>query len=309
MDSNTMLPKPPGVMDAPFAFDTLPSHVSAGVPLDLSFTIFPPHPSNELIVEHRSDGRERVAVRGWPEAVDTVTGAQRFRVRMPPLAPDETAQYSPVLRRAGLVVQALPTRWTRGIRAAAAPAAPEASQAPSTAVPRYEWATEFLGALTARLVTPPESFGPGPDGMHITYTIESGEIHGPRINGKVRGGDWMVLRHDGVGVAESRLTYETHDGALILSRYTGILDLGHDAYERAQRNEFEADPPVVLTPQFITSHPDWLWLNRLQCLAVGRASMTAMILRVDIYAIRAGQPLSASGLPRVDCPPLIGDVH
>ena len=186
---------------------------------------------------------------------------------------------------------------------------PDTAQDAPTAVPRYQWASEFLGAFTVKLINPPELFGPGPDGMHITYYIESGEIHGPKINGKVRGGDWMVLRHDGVGVAESRITYETDDGALLLSRYYGIFDLGPDGYQRAVRNEFEPVPPLVLAPQFITSHPNWLWLNRLQCLAVGRATMADLIVRLDIYAIRTGQPLPSSGLPRVDASALIGDIH
>jgi hypothetical protein len=224
---------------------------------------------------------------------------------MPPLAPDETAEYWPVVSRSGLVVEKLPARSTRGIQ----PTPSDIAPAPPTAVPRYQWASEFLGAFTVQLIKPPESFGPGPDGMHITYYIESGEIRGPKINGKVRGGDWMLLRHDGVGVAESRITYETGDGALLLSRYYGILDLGPDAYQRAQRNEFDPAPPLVLAPQFITSHPNWLWLNRLQCLAVGRADMVDLIVRLDIYAIRAGQPLPSSGLPRVDGPHLIGDIH
>ena len=299
----------PGLADPPLAFEALPSQVSAGVPLDLSFAVLPAHPSNQLIVERRSNGRERVAVRGWPEGLDPVTRAQRFRVRMPPLAPDESAEYSPVVTRAGLLVQALPARSTRGMRALVAPITPDTTQTPPTAVPRYQWASEFLGAFTVQLIKPPESFGPGPDGMHITYYIASGEIHGPKINGKVRGGDWMVLRHDGVGVTESRITYETDDGALLLSRYYGIFDLGADGYERAVRNEFDPVPPLVLAPQFITSHPKWLWLNRLQCLAVGRATMADLIVRLDIYAIRTGQPLPSSGLPRVEGPALIGDIH
>ena len=295
--------------DPPLAFEALPSQVSAGVPLDLSFSVLPAHPSNQLIVAFRSNGREHPAVRGWPEGADPATGAQRFRVRMPPLAPDETAEYSPVVQRSGLVVQRLPGRSTRGIQALAAQAAPDTAPTSSTAVPRYQWASEFLGAFTVQLVQPPESFGPGPDGMHITYFIESGEIRGPKINGKVRGGDWMLLRHDGVGVAESRITYETDDGALLLSRYYGILDLGPDGYQRAVRNEFDAVPPLVLAPQFITSHPNWLWLNRLQCLAVGRANMADLIVRLDIYAIRTGQPVPSAGLPRLDAPALIGDIH
>lgn len=299
----------PIAANPPVAFDALPTHIPAGVPVDLSFSVFPAHPSNQLIVGFKSDGRERPAVRGWPEGTDPATGAQRFRVRMPTLAPGETAEYSPVVQRSGLVVQALSTRSTRANQTPAALAAPRTMQASPAATPRYEWASEFLGAFTVKLIKPPESFGPGPDGMHITYYIESGEIRGPKINGKVRGGDWMVLRHDGVGVAESRITYETDDGALLLSRYYGVFDLGPDGYQRAVRNDFDPVPPLVLAPQFITSHPNWLWLNRLQCIAVGRATMADLVVRLDIYAIRTGQPLPSSGLPRIDGPALIGDIH
>jgi hypothetical protein len=205
------------ITDSPLPFEALPSEVSAAVPMELSFTVFPPHPSNLLIVRRKSDGVER-EVRAWPDGFDPVNGGQRFRARMPPLALGETVEYSPVLTRAGLVVETLPARSTRGIQGPGAPAGPDPTAESRATMPRYEWASEFLGAFTVRLVDPPESFGPGPDGMHITYYIESGEIRGPRINGKVRGGDWAVLRHDGVVIAESRITYETDDGALLLSR-------------------------------------------------------------------------------------------
>ena len=298
-----------GLADPPVAFEALPSQVIAGVPLNLLFSVLPAHPGNQMIVESKSNGREHPAVWGWPDGSDPATGAQRFRVRMPPLAPEETAEFLPVVQRSGLVVQRLPGRSTRGIPEPAILSAPDHAQAPATAVPRYQWASEFLGAFTVQLIDPPESFGPGPDGLRITFHLESGEIRGPKLNGKVRGGDWVVLRRDGVGVAEPHFTYETDDGALILSRYHGIVDLGPDGYERAVRNEFDPAPPLVLAPRFITSHPNWLWLNRLQCLAVGRAAMADLIVRLDIYAIRAGQPVPSSGLPQVDAPPLIGDIH
>ena len=241
-------------------------------------------------------------MRGWPSGRDPATGAQRFRALLPPLAPGETVEYTPVLTRSGLVVAVLPARTTRGVRAPAAPVAPDRTPPPPTAVPRYQWASEFLGAFTVQLAKPPESFGPAPDGLHITFYIASGEIHGPKINAKIRGegGDWMLVRRDGVGVADVRITYETDDGALLLSRYYGIFDLGPGGYERALRNEYDPVPPLVLAPQFVTSHPNWLWLNRLQCLAVGRVTMADLLVRFDLYAIRAGQPLPSSGLPRVD---------
>lgn len=295
--------------ESPLPFDALPTQFNAGVPVELWFSVLPAHPSNELLVQHRANGRERPAVRAWRDSPDPVTGAQRFRVRMPPLAPDETAEYLPLVRRAGLVVQTLTARSTRGVAMPSPQAEDDSARACATGSPRFQWASEFLGAFTVKLINPPESFGPGSDGMHITYHIECGEIRGPKINGKVSGGDWMLLRRDGVGVAESRISYETDNGARLLSRYYGIFDLGPNGYARAVRNEFDPQPPLVLAPQFITTHPNYLWLNRLQCIAVGRANMSELVARLDIYAIRTGQPLPSSGLPCVDTAPLIGEVH
>jgi Protein of unknown function (DUF3237) len=293
----------------PLAFETLPVQVSAGVPLDLSLTVSSSHPSNQLVVERRSNGLEQVPVRAWPDGVDPVSGTQRFRVRMPALVPGEAAEFVPVLTRAGLLIERLPARSTQGVQAPAAQAVLDGSPAMPAPTPRYQWASEFLGALTVQLAKPPESTGPAPDGIHIVYGIESGQIRGPKINGKVRGGDWIRLRRDGIGIAAPRITCETDDGAVLVSSYSGVVDFGPDGYDRAQRNDFDAHPPVVLTPQFTTAHPDWLWVNRLQCLGVGRVSMADSVVRFDIYAIRVGQALASSGLSPPNAPILAGDIR
>jgi hypothetical protein len=295
----------------PLAFEALPAEVRANVPHDVLFSVRPAHPSNQLRIERASSGREQSPVRAWPYDSDPVTGAQRFRAQLPPVAVDEMMEYKPVLTRSGLVVMELPARTTCGVDAptVAVPTAPD--RTPPTVVPRYEWGHEFLGAFTVQLAKPPESFGPAPDGLHITFYIESGEIRGPKINAIIRGegGDWMIVRRDGVGVADVRITYETDDGALLLSRYYGIFDLGPGGYERALRQEYDPVPPLVLAPQFVTSHPNWLWLNRLQCLAVGRVTMADLLVRFDLYAIRVGQPLLSSGLPRLPDKALDGDAR
>ncbi len=296
------------------AFEALPAQVPAGAALDVRLAVSPAHPANRLSVERRVEGRERPALPALPEQGGaTADGRQRFRVRLPALAAGETAEYTPVLSRAGLVVAVLPSRSVRGVAdEAAAPLPAGAPAARSAAGPRYEWASEFLGAFDVQLGKPPESFGPCPDGLHITFYIASGEIRGPRIGARIRpeGGDWMLVRRDGVGVCDVRITYECDDGALLLSRYHGTFDLGSDGYERALRGDYDPLPPLVLAPQFVTSHPRWLWLNRLQCLAVGRVDMAGLRVRFDLYAIRAGQPLASSGLPRAPgAVPLAGDIH
>ncbi len=314
-----MLPSLPKPQALPF--DALPATLPAGVAQAVLFTV-PAHPSNQLLVERHSAGRGLPALRAQPLAEAGNALTQRFIATLGPLDAGQVVEFRPLLMRSGLCVQTLAARRVVGV----APEAPAASAAgpttgPTTAptaiptpdptLPRYPWATEFLGAFNVQLVKPAESFGPTPEGLNVTFYIASGEIHGPRIRARIRGegGDWMLVRRDGVGVADVRITYECDDGALLLSRYYGIFDLGPDGYERALRNDYNALPPLVLAPQFITSHPNWLWLNRLQCLAVGRVTMADLRVRFDLYAVRVGQPLPSSGLPREADGPLIGDIH
>jgi hypothetical protein len=296
----------------PLPFEQLPAEVRPGTPLDVTFAALPAHPSNRLTIERTSNGRVLQPVQAWPVSNDAATRAQRFRAQLPPVGLGQSVEFTPLLSRSGLVVAQFPTRSARGVPLLVELVEHDSMSPPAdNAAPRYEWASEFLGAFTVQLAKPPESFGPVSDGLHIVFYIESGEIHGPRINAKIRGegGDWMLVRRDGVGVADVRITYETDDGALLLSRYYGIFDLGPGGYERALRNEYDPVPPLVLAPQFVTSDPKWLWLTRLQCLAVGRVTMADLIVRFDLYAIRVGQPLPSSQLPRVDGVELIGDVH
>jgi hypothetical protein len=294
----------PNLLREPLAFEALPAQVKAGLPLDVSFVISPAHPSNQLQIKITSGGRERSAVRAWPSGHYSAYGTQTFRAELPPIGTDEIVEYRPMLTRSGLLVAELPARTTRGVRERSTPIAPNRSPHIPENVPRYQWGSDFLGAFTAQLAKTPESFGPTPDGLNITFYIASGEIRGPKINATLRteGGDWMLVRRDGVGVADVRITYETDDGALLLSRYYGIFDLGPRGYERALSKQYDPVPPLVVAPRFITSHPKWLWLNRLQCIGVGGVTMAQLLVRFDLYAIRPGQPLPSSGLP-----PLEGD--
>jgi len=52
------------------------------------------------------------------------------------------------------------------------------------------------------------------------------------MRGRLRtvGGDWLLLRPDGVGLLDVRATMELDNGALIYTTYGGVVDLGPDGY-------------------------------------------------------------------------------
>ncbi len=83
-----------------------------------------------------------------------------------------------------------------------------------------------------------------------------------------------------------RATIETGEEALIYVSYTGVGDLGEDGYERFLRGELPGVVPLRAVPRFLTAHPDYQWLNRLQCLGIGQANLESLEVGYDVYALR-----------------------
>src|SRR3954447_9908818 len=62
-----------------------------------------------------------------------------------------------------------------------------------------------------------QRIGAVPHGARVTALIAGGQFDGPRLRGTVLpgGGDWTLLRGDGVLELDLRITLQTDDGALI----------------------------------------------------------------------------------------------
>jgi len=136
---------------------------------------------------------------------------------------------------------------------------------------------------------PPEFIGPTPDGVRITYYVTGGEVEGPRLRGTIRpaGADWFLIRHDGVGVLDMHMTLETDDGALIHATSSGILDHGPDGFRNTLNRQLLPDgSSFQSSSRFLTAHPDYLWLSRLQCIGVGKVFPESGEARCDVYAVR-----------------------
>jgi Protein of unknown function (DUF3237) len=54
------------------------------------------------------------------------------------------------------------------------------------------------------------------------------------------------------------------------------------------RDEFDPLPPFVATPTYTTADKELEWLNRVQCIGVGRVYMKAMRLEYDVYVVHVG---------------------
>lgn len=151
-----------------------------------------------------------------------------------------------------------------------------------------DYKLQHICSYTGRLAAPPEVIGPAPEGIRVNFYSSGGEFSGPRLNGKVRavGGDWVTVRTDGIAYLDVRTTFEADDGALILVTYLGTIDFGEDGYGKFLRGEL---PPVArlrTSPRFVTSHPEYAWLNRLFCLGIGEYRAADNEAKYDVYAVR-----------------------
>lgn len=145
-----------------------------------------------------------------------------------------------------------------------------------------------LYSFSGTLHSPPEVIGQLSEGARVNFYPSSGTLHGPRVRGALRtvGGDWMVLRRDGIAQLDVRTTIETHDGALILLTYQGTADFGADGYERFLARDLPKSVRIHITPRFATSHPEYVWLNRVYAIGIGEYSPAESSARYDVYAVQ-----------------------
>ena len=114
---------------------------------------------------------------------------------------------------------------------------------------------------------PPQQLGTVPHGIRSIVPVTGGDFAGPRLRGKVLpgGGDWLLLRADGVLELDLRITLETDDHALIYMTFQGLR---HGSYFRT-------------LPRFETSTESYAFLNRIVSVGVGEARPDGAVHRID----------------------------
>jgi hypothetical protein len=137
-------------------------------------------------------------------------------------------------------------------------------------------------------LAPPEVIRPIAEGIRVNFYVTAGEVSGPSMRGQLRtvGGDWLLLRPDGVGLLDVRATMELDNGALIYTTYGGVVDLGPDGYNLFLKGILPPRPDLRIVPRYYTGHPEYQWLNRLQCVGVGVFDVAQSKVSYDIHAMR-----------------------
>jgi hypothetical protein len=122
-------------------------------------------------------------------------------------------------------------------------------------------------------VAAPQKIGTVPHGTRVTAPISDGRFEGPLLRGRVLpgGGDWTLLRGDGVLELDLRLTLQTDDGALIHMTSFGLRHGPPEVLAALGRGE-RVDPSAYYfrtVPRFETGDSRYAFLNRLLAVSSG----------------------------------------
>ena len=127
--------------------------------------------------------------------------------------------------------------------------------------------------------------GDTPMGRRRIATVAGGHFKGERLSGTVLaapGGDWLLLRPDGVLVLDVRLTLRTDDEALIYMAYRGLRHGPAEVIQRLNAGE-SVDPSSYyfrMTPIFETASQRYAWLNGIVAVGVGRREPTGPVYQI-----------------------------
>jgi hypothetical protein len=130
-----------------------------------------------------------------------------------------------------------------------------------------------------------QKLGTVPHGIRSIVPVTGGDFDGPQLRGEVLpgGGDWLLLRSDGVLELDLRITLETDDHALIYMIFQGVRHGPPDAIAALGRGE-AVDPASYYfrtVPRFETSSEKYSFLNRIITVGVGETRPDGAVHRID----------------------------
>ena len=140
--------------------------------------------------------------------------------------------------------------------------------------------------MTVRIAAAPaQMLGAVPHGRRSIVPVTGGEFEGPRLRGKVLpgGGDWLLMRSDGVLELDLRITLETDDRALIYMTFQGLRHGPADAIAALGRGEV-VDPASYYfrtLPRFETSSETYAFLNRIITVGVGEVRPNGAVHKIE----------------------------
>lgn len=157
--------------------------------------------------------------------------------------------------------------------------------------PLIDYRLEHVFSYVGKLASPPAITAPVADGAGVDFCYSGGELAGPQLCGILRpgGGDWIILRADGVGRLDARRIIELHDGTSLTAIYQGVIDIGGEGVRRLREGALPSVATLRFALRFVTDHPEYRWLEKLNCFGIGEYRAMDNVVRYDVYAVHHGR--------------------
>lgn len=145
---------------------------------------------------------------------------------------------------------------------------------------------EFLFDIDLRILANAQPIGKTSQGTRIVAYVD-GTFAGPKIKGTVESGaDWFMLRPDGIGDVDVRVTLKTDAGEYIYMHYTGFADIPSAAAESAPAGQLPSGNfPLRTAGRFETASAQHARLNCTQAVGIGAVDTIAGTVHYKIYAL------------------------
>lgn len=246
--------------------------------------------ANVLRVIYSIDGGPERLTRGWSVGMDRETDTQAFVADLPAAPAGKPLRWRPVLTQGAREADPGPEAMLpEGMVPLPVTADPKvAASQEDTSKPLFPFYCEYLFRIFAPFDRKSFSMGVTPDGIPMRFRVKAGGVvRGPAMNAEIleAGGDWMRVRPDGIGMVDVHALMRPESGGMLLNTYTGIADFGPDSFERLAAGHWPDLVPVRLVPRYLTSDPQWTWLNRVQCVAIGEVNIPENMIQYDEYAV------------------------
>ena len=136
-------------------------------------------------------------------------------------------------------------------------------------------------------ITNAEAVGEGPRGTRVIAYV-AGTFEGPNCKGTVENGaDWYLLRTDGLGELDVRVTLKTDEGEFIYMNYTGVAEIPKDVLANTPPGQLPSGKMDTLRTavRFETASKKHDRLNRVQAVGIGQADTEAGTVSYMVYAL------------------------
>jgi len=284
-----------GTPDAPAPLD---GRIEARRGVAVAVAVQPAHPCNAVTVRYCVDEGLIQTIRAVRVRTDVAQRVEYFRAVFPDFWTGERVAYLPIVTCSGRTapdpaMATLHSTFRLGGPISAERVVKDLPKDPATpwtpSVNRLPFSLDYLASVHVR-IKEPETITETPEGIMVNWfwAPAEGVVAGPKLNATIRqlDGDRMTVRRDGVGVMGVRATLETRDGALVFVNSVGHYELGESGYQDCLARRWPARIPTRTTPRLYTAHPQYLWLNRLQCVGIGELKMRQLAYTYDLYAVR-----------------------